>query len=180
LIGLLYASFLAWNEERDLFEASVNSQRRAEQELLDKHRPQFVADITEVFVDGDHGQPDWIKLYVFLTIRNQGTDSALDRWTLKVVPPQPAGPFIQTDKGLLSETQRGRNDVVGGNLLHDLEIIRRGGVKEGWLLCHGPKDRMGLTTGQQPAVKVCFKDVHEKEWLAVDPPNFNVDAFFSV
>ena len=36
----------------------------------------------------------------------------------------------------------------------------------------------GTQTGQRPAVKVCFKDVHDKEWFAVDPPNFNVDAFF--
>jgi hypothetical protein len=180
LVGLLYASFLAWNEERDLFEASAKSQRSVEQELLDKTRPQFVAEITEVFINGDHAQPDWVKLYIFLTIRNQGAESSVDRWILKVVPPQPAGPFIQTDKGLLSESQQGRGGVMGGNLLHDREIIARGGGKEGWLLCHGPKNRIGLTTGQRPRVKVSFKDVHDKEWFAVDPPHCDVDAFFNV
>jgi hypothetical protein len=167
LVGLLFASFLAWNEERDLFEVSVKSQRS-------------VAEITEVFIDGDHERPDWVKLYVFLTLRNQGAESAVDRWKLKVVPPQPATPFIQTDRGLLSAVQQGRGGAEGGNLLHDREIIVRGSAKQGWLLCHGPKSSMGLTTGQRPAVKVCFKDVHDKEWFAVDPPRFDVDAFFNV
>lgn len=176
LVGLLYASFLAWNEERDLLEVSVKSQRSAEQKLLDNTQPQLVAEITEVFIDGDHQQPDWIKLYVFMAIRNQGAESAIDRWTLRVVPPHPGTPFVQTVKGL-SETQEGRGGKVGGNLLHDVEVIGRGGRKEGWLLCHGPKTRLGLTTGQMPAVKVSFKDVHDHEYSAIFPPAFRHELF---
>ncbi len=175
-IGLLFASFLAWNEERDLVEVSLKSQHSAERKLLENAQPQFVAEITEVSIDGDHQQPDWIKLYVYMTIRNQGAESAIDRWTLRVVPPHPGTPFIQTVKGL-SETQEGRGGKMGGNLSHDVDVIGRGGRKEGWLLCHGPKSRLGLTTGQRPAVMVSFKDVHDSEYSVIDPPGFKHELF---
>jgi hypothetical protein len=211
-IGLLYASFLAWDEERDelvrltakaaeretgegnpfatLLSGPIHAQRehtaalgrhadeiwdRMERQLRDlipkEDVPRFESEITAVVVDDDHEQPDWIKLYIYLVVRNQGMDSAIDRWTLKVVPPQPAPPFIQTEKGQLSDSQQGHDGRMGGNLLHDREIIKRGGGKGGWLLCRGPKDQMGLSTGQRPAVKVSFMDVHNNEYSVIDPPN---------
>jgi hypothetical protein len=66
---------------------------------------------------------------------------------------------------------------MGGNLLHDPEVVKRGGRKEGWILCHGPKARLGLMTGQRPAVKVSFKDVHDNEYSAIHPPNFKINFF---
>jgi hypothetical protein len=118
-----------------------------------------------------------IRLYVHLVIRNQGAESAIDRWKLRVVPPQPAGPYIQDEKGWLSESQMGYPDAVGRNLLHDPEIIKRGGRKEGWLLCRGPQKNLGLAPGQRPAVMVSFKDVHDNEYSVVYPPNFKADFF---
>lgn len=68
---------------RDLtqqLQAAQRGRADAEERFLKATRPQFVAEITGVFVEGDHKQPDWIRIYVELVVRNQGADSAIDRW----------------------------------------------------------------------------------------------------
>jgi hypothetical protein len=175
--GFLVGGFRTWQKERIDRNDLVASVIKLEREIDELSRPRFIPEITGVFVDGDHPRSDWIKLYVYLVIRNQGAESAIDRWVLRVVPPQPATPFVQTDKGLLSDSRQGHDYELRGNLLHDREIIKRGSGKEGWLLCRGPKKDLGLTTGQRPAVMVSFKDVHDNEYSIIDPPNFNADFF---
>jgi hypothetical protein len=106
-----------------------------------------------------------------LVIRNQGAESAIDRWKVVVLQPHPPNPFIRTENGL-SEAQQGPRHILGGNLVHDREVIRRGGVKEGWLLCEGEASRMGLSKGQMPVVEVSFQDVHDNEYHFVSRPGF--------
>ena len=62
---------------------------------------------------------------------------------------------------------------MGGNLLHDHEIIRRGGTKEGWLLCDGERSQMGLTETQTTVVEVSLRDVHDNEYHFVSRPGFD-------
>jgi hypothetical protein len=175
-LGFLVGGFRTWQKERIDRNEKVATVVKLGREIDALSRPRFLPEITEVLVDGDHQQPDWIKLYVHMVIRNQGAESAIDRWTLRVVPPHPGTPFVQKVQGL-SETQEGRGSKMGGNLLHDVEVIGRGGRKEGWLLCHGPKTQLGLTTGQTAAVKVSFKDVHDNEYSAIFPPAFRHELF---
>ena len=150
-IGFLVGGYRTWQKERIDRNSQVARVVDLNREVDELSRPRFRPEVTEVFIDGDHQQPDWIKLYVYLVLRNQGAESAVDRWTLKVVPPHPGTPFIQTDKGL-SDSQEGHGGRIGGNLLHNSDVVKRGGIMEGWLLCHGPKAHLGLTTGQGPAV----------------------------
>ena len=94
---------------------------------------------------------------------------------LGATAPKPGATFAQTEKSL-SESPEGRGGKRG-NLLHDPEIIRRGGTKSGWLLCYGQARQLGLSPSQQPAVKVSFKDAHDNEYWAVYPPKFETDFF---
>lgn len=176
--GFLVGGFRTWQKERIDRNAQVASLIELDREIDELSRPRFVAEIAGMFIEGDH-RSDWIRLYVHLVIRNQGAESAIDRWELRVVPPQPAGPYVQHEKGWLSDLKMGYRNAVGSNLLHDREIIRRGGRKEGWLLCRGPQLGMGLSVGQRPAVMVSFKDVHDNEYSVKDPPDFKSDFFDS-
>jgi hypothetical protein len=176
--GFLVGGFRTWQKERIDRNAQVASVIKLGREIDQLSRPRFVPEIAGVFIEGDN-RSDWIRLYVQLVIRNQGAESAIDRWKLRIVPPQPAGPYIQDEKGWLSELQMGHRGAVGHNLLHDREIIERGGRKEGWLLCRGLQKNMGLTVGQRPALMVSFKDVHDNTYSVIDPPNFKADFFDS-
>jgi len=156
-----------------------NSQLRAELEIsrnefrdaLNADRPEFAGEILRIQVDGDHKQPDGIKLFVIMAIRNTGAASAVDRWRLEVVTP-PHVKFIFTEAGL-SESTEGPVRAIGGNLLGDESIIVKGGKKSGWLLIHVPKSQIGdLTAGQAPAVRVWFYDMNGAEYSAHYPPGF--------
>jgi hypothetical protein len=76
------------------------------------------------------------------------------------------------DETHLSASLEGRGGVSGGNLLHDREIIRRGGTKEGWLVQEGQKGVLGLNTGQTPVVEVSFQDVHNKVYRVISRQGF--------
>lgn len=130
-----------------------------------KDRPNFVAAITKVFVDGDHQQPEFMNLYVYLDIRNKGVESATHGWTLKVVSGPPMRRSAYTAESL------------AGNLPNDTNVIPRGGRRMGYLLYHGRISELGFTTGQRPAVKASFKDVHDRVYSVIDPPHFE-DEFF--
>lgn len=175
-IAVLVGSFLTWREERvdrnkvAAEVAGLNGElTRLNGEIDRLSRPRFLAEVRDPIIRSEHQQPNRMKLYVQLLVRNQGADSAIDRWVVVVLPPQPATPFIRTETGL-SESQQGPGDNFGGNLLHDHEIIRRGGTKEGWLLCEG--ERMGLTETQTAVVEVSFRDVHNNEYHFVSRPGF--------
>src|SRR6266851_3781231 len=104
-----------------------------------------------------------------MTIRNTGAAGAVDRWKLEVVTP-PHVQFIFTEEGL-SQSSEGPGGGSGGNLLRDEDVIVKGGKKSGWLLYHGPRNRIGnLTTGQTAAVRVWFYDVNGAEYSAEYPP----------
>lgn len=178
----LYAGFRAWNGEYQLAEHGRLELEVAKQDAdasaAKFERPGFHSEITEVAINGDSDRPEWIHLHVYLVIRNQGADSAVDRWMLRVVPPQPATPFILTEQNLSVWADIGRR-AQGGNRLHDPEIIKRGGRKEGWLHFFGPQARYGFTTGQSIAVEVSFKDVHGNKYSVVNLPNWDMEPFFS-
>ena len=118
----------------------------------------------------DPQRPDWIKIYMNLVVRNQGIESAIDSWSIVVLPPS-ATPYLEDERSL-NAAQRGPHNLTSGNLLNDREIIRRGGTKEGWLLYEGPKDRLSLAMGQTPVVEVSFKDVHDREYHVISRPGF--------
>lgn len=82
-IGVFCSGFLAWRDADD-------DRRQAKKQLEDSTRPQFVAEITRVEVQGLHARADWISVFVYMTIRNLGVESSIGGWQLKVVPPQPA------------------------------------------------------------------------------------------
>lgn len=170
--GFLVGGFRTWQKERIDRNAIASEISRLQAKIDELGRPRFVPEITDVFIGNSNQPAGWISIYVYLVIRNQGADSAIDRWKIIVVPPQPAGPFILTERGL-SEWWLG-HDGEKGNLLHDREIIKRGGEKKGWLLCEGSEARFGLSSKQRAAVKVFFKDVHDNEYSVVDPPGFHM------
>jgi hypothetical protein len=97
-----------------------------------------------------------------LLVRNQAADSAIDRWVV-VVLSAAAGDAVYPSRDR-SERIAAPGDNLDGNLLHDHEIIRRGGMKEGWLLCEGERSHMGLTEAQTAVVEVSFGDVHDNEY----------------
>jgi hypothetical protein len=169
--GSLVGGFRTWKQERVDRNALVAKLVDAYAELDELSRPRFLPEISEVPIEEDPLRPGWIKIYINLVIRNQGADSAIDRWRIVVLPPPPATPHIQDGKSL-NAAQRGPHNLMSGNLLNDREIIRRGGTKEGWLLYEGPKDRLGITMGQMPVVEVSFKDVHGREYHVVSRPGF--------
>ena len=113
-----------WQKERIDRNARASDVSRLHAQIAELNQPRFLPEITDVFIDNDHQRTGWINIYVYLVIRNQGADSAIDRWKLIVVPPQSASPFIQTEKGL-SEWLQGHDGAMHGNLLHDREIIKR-------------------------------------------------------
>lgn len=139
-IGSVVAGFRTWQKERV-------ERNAATAELDQLSRPRFQPEITEVVVTGDGRQPPSIMIYTRLVVRNRAADSSIGRWELLVIPPQPARPFIRTEKGI-SDAPLGPNDLPGGNLLHDHQVIRRGETKEGWLRCEGRADQIGLTPAQ--------------------------------
>jgi hypothetical protein len=158
-------------EENNRLCREVETARNELRDTLNADRPTFAGEILSIQVDGDHLQPDWIKLFIVMTIRNTGAASAVDRWRLEVVTP-PHVKFIFTEAGL-SESTEGPARASGGNLLGDESIIVKGGKKSGWLLIHVPKRQIGdLTTGQAPAVRVCFYDMNGAEYSAHYPPGF--------
>jgi hypothetical protein len=176
--GFLVGGFRTWQKERTDRNARASDVSKLHAQIAELNQPRSLPEITNVFIDNvfidnDHQRTGWINIYVYLVIRNQGADSAIDRWRLIIVPPQPASPFIQTEKGL-SEWFQGHDGAMHGNLLHDREIIKRGGEKRGWLLCEGPEARFGLSSRQRAAVKVFFKHVHDNEYSVVDPPGFDM------
>lgn len=129
----LYAGFRAWNDEyqrsaQDRLNLEI-TKREAEANAAKFEQPRFDSEITEVAIDGDHSYADRIHVHIYLALRNQGADSAVDRWMLRVVPPQPATPFILTEQSLSASTEDLGNRARGGNLLHDPEIIKRGGMR---------------------------------------------------
>jgi hypothetical protein len=189
LAGILTYAFLAMaefaigfvREASEVHERQREENRRLLSELetarnefrkaLKADRPEFAGEILKVQVEGDHQQPDWIKLFVLMTIRNTGAAGAVDRWKLEVVTP-PHVRFIFTEGGLSESTEdfAGRS---GGNLLRDETVIVKGGKKSGWLLYHGPRNRIGdLSTAQTAAVRVWFYDVNGAEYSAQYPPGF--------
>jgi hypothetical protein len=168
-IGLVVAGFRTWQKERDDRNATVAETVELNAEVDRLGRPCFVSELA-VALEDDLQRPDWIKIYMTLVIRNQGTESTIDRWSIVVLPPS-ATPYLQ-DSSTLNAAQRGPHNLMSGNLLNDREIIRRGGTKEGWLLYEGPKDRLGLAMGQTPVVEVSFKDVHDREYHVVSRPGF--------
>lgn len=163
-LGSLIGAFRTWQRER-------LERNAATVELDHLSRPRFQPEVTEVLVTGDSQQPPWITIYTRLVVRNRGADSSIGRWELVVIPPQPARPFIRTEKGI-SDSPLGPNDLPEGNLLHDHQVIRRGETKAGWLRCEGKADQIGLTPAQMPVVGVYFKDVHGVEYRAVSRPGF--------
>jgi hypothetical protein len=157
-VMFVIASYAAWDD--------VFKQVRAP-----SPRPDFSGSQFHYQIDGDHERPDWIKVFALLTLRNRGTPSAVDRWEMEIVPPSGAH-VIQTEVGL-SESQSGPGGRSGGNLLHDETSIPSGGRREGWLLYHAPKARIGnLTTDQRPAIKVSFSDMHQHRYTLSDPEGF--------
>jgi hypothetical protein len=158
-------------EDNSQLRVELEAARNEFREALKADRPEFAGEVLKVQVEGDHEHPDWIKLFVLLTIRNTGAAGAVDRWKLEVVTP-PHVRFIFTEEGLTESNEdfAGRS---GGNLLHDENVIVKGGKKSGWLLYHGPKNRIGnLTTGQTAAVRVWFYDVNGAEYSAQYPRAF--------
>jgi hypothetical protein len=158
-------------EENNRLRTELETARSEFRDALKADRPEFSGEIQRIQVDGDHQQPDWIKLFVIMAIRNTGAASAVDRWRLEVVTP-PHVKFIFTGAGL-SESTEGPARAIGGNLLGDESIIVKGAKKSGWLLIHVPKRQIGdLTTGQTAAVRVWFYDVNGAEYSAQYPPGF--------
>jgi hypothetical protein len=159
IVGVFCSGFFAWRDADD-----------ARLKLEELSRPLFVPEITKVTVEGVHARRDLVKLYVFMTIRNRGAGSSIGGWQLKVVPPQPATPYLQTADGYLSRS------AEGNNLLLVTKIQKNESIS-GWLLCEGPSDRLGLQVEQRPAVQVLFNDVYDRTYSAVYPPNFKSDFF---
>lgn len=158
-------------EDNSQLRAELEAARNEFRDALKADRPEFAGEVLRIQVDGDHQQPDWIKLFVLMTIRNTGAAGAVDRWKLEVVTP-PHVKFIFTE-GQLSESTEDFAGRSGGNLLRDENVIVKGGKKSGWLLYHGPRNRIGnLTTWQTAAVRVWFYDVNGAEYSAEYPPGF--------
>jgi hypothetical protein len=107
-----------------------------------------------------------------MTIRNRGAESSIGKWQLKVLPPQPATPYLQTADGWLNRSEQGENLLIIAT-----NLIRRNESISGWLLCSGPCDRLGLQVGQRPAVQVLFNDVYDRTYSAIYPPNFKSNFF---
>jgi len=101
-------------EENSRLLSEVETVRNELGKALNADRPECAGEILRIHVDGDHQQPDWIKLFVIMTIRNTGAASAVDRWRLEVVTP-PHVKFIFTEAGL-SESTEGPARASGGNL----------------------------------------------------------------
>jgi hypothetical protein len=163
-LGVFYSGFLAWRD-------ADSARRQGSKQLEDLTRPQFIADITKVSVERFQARTDLIRLLVHITIRNLGVESSIGGWQLKVVPPQPATPYLQTADGWLNREER------DGNLLNLTTVIRKNEIILGWLLCQGPSDQLGLHAGQGPAVQVLFKDAYDRTYSPVYPPNFKSDFF---
>lgn len=168
-LGSLPAGFRIWKKERVERNERAAKLVKTKARLDELNRPRFVSEV-KVAIEEDPQRPDWIKIYMNLVIRNQGTESSIDRWSIVVLPPS-ATPYLEDERSL-NAAQRGPHNLMSGNLVNDREIIRRGGTKEGWLLCEGPKDRLSLAMGQTPVVEVSFQDVHDREYHFVSQPGF--------
>ena len=92
-------------------------------------------------IEEDLQRPDWIKIYMNLVIRNQGTESTIDRWRVVVLPPSDT-PYLE-DRRSLNSAQRGPHNLERQFAERSGNICDGGGTKEGWLLYEGPKDRDG-------------------------------------
>jgi len=67
--GIFIASFLAWNEDRDLLESKNVALAK-----LQDDRPRFgTSEIRRVSFQADQERgPDWLKIFIFVTLRNLG------------------------------------------------------------------------------------------------------------
>jgi hypothetical protein len=148
----------------NLIYANVKSELESKDKRLAEiaaERPHFEAsEVVRVFFNGDLERPAWLKIFVFIRLRNLGIDSAVERWQVHF---EGQGiNFTRNEAGLSpSQDDDGIAPHQGGNLLHDKTIIKNRGIHGGWLLCHDVKDQLGgLTTGQESRVivTVSFRD----------------------
>jgi hypothetical protein len=129
--------------------------------------PMSSAQIVRLQVNGDHERPDWIRIYLVITMLNEGAQSAVRDW--KVAATLPSGRRYMGEREL--SRQPDGLDGAGANLFLDESVIPLGGRRTGWLLIQFPKDRLdGLTTeteSQITNVVVEFTDVRGTS----TPPN---------
>jgi hypothetical protein len=91
-LSFFVGGYQAWRKERVDRNGGARQIRNLTNSLGKLARPQLLPEITEVTVNGDHDRPDWVKLYIRMVIRNQGAESAIDRWVIRIVPPYPGTP----------------------------------------------------------------------------------------
>ncbi len=80
--GFLVGGYKTWRSERIERNATVRRFIATQDQLLalqQSNRSQFIAELAEPSIDGDHEHPDWIKIYMDITLRNSGAASAVDR-----------------------------------------------------------------------------------------------------
>lgn len=131
-------------------------------------RPRFDrSEVTRVQFQGDHDKPDWLRIFIFIRLRNLGSDSAVEGWEVHL-----EGQHINAIMPEAGLSRSLAGDVIspheGGNLLGDKTIITKRGRHEGWLLWHEPKERLaGLTTGTESRVfvTVSFRDTDGNTYI---------------
>jgi len=156
--GIFIASFLAWNEDRDLLESKNVALAK-----LQDDRPRFgTSEIRRVSFQADQERgPDWLKIFIFVTLRNLGGESSVEGWEVHLKGQKLDA--LMNETGLSpSRNEDSISSHEGGNLLHDTTAVQKNRHHYGWLLWNTRKERVGgLTTGEESKVfvTVSFRDV---------------------
>jgi hypothetical protein len=131
-VGLLAASFLAWNEEREALEQKVLEIRSFKS--ADLPTLTFILPGMGIVPSGDGA----VDVRVDLLILNSGVQTALHSWA--------ATALLKSDRRITEEPwayySKPRQDSTGRpNLLFDDELIVTGGKRQGWIKFKLSEDR---------------------------------------
>jgi len=148
---VLYAGFRAWSSE--CLHGDITNRKLAEAAVS---RPRLSGYITSTPIIETN---DRHRLYVYLTIRNQGLPSAVDNWQLRFML---RGNNHHITEASLSRGAHGSHGDTG-NLLLDDTVIQPGGKHSGWLLYDSPESLLGLKV---PDLFVDFWDTYGNPYSA--------------
>jgi hypothetical protein len=128
-LSFFVGGYQTWRKERIDRNDGVKRIKDLNGSLAALAQPRFLPEIAEVRLDQDENHPEWITLYIRIVIRNQGAESAIDRWVLRVVPPPPGTPS-QCTEDHLNVFQDNPWLNAGRNLVGDTETVTRGGARK--------------------------------------------------
>ena len=104
------------------------------------------------------------EVYLTLVIRNTGTATALDRWSVEFeLKDSPRHVFAQWE---LEQGQDGPDGKPGGNLIRDNTTLEQGGRRCGWLSFRIPSEEADRLMMEKSKLAVRFRDMSDRRYTA--------------